>query len=82
MGEGRASGVPWGEGLGKGDWGRLEGSDGFHFGISPFSSGVLAWSRILHDQELLIVANTHTQLTPMLSSAVRFLMPYVAQGGA
>jgi len=35
--------------------------DGFHFGISPFSSGVLAWSRILHDQELLIVANTHTQ---------------------
>jgi len=26
MGEGRASGVPWGEGLGKGDLGRLEGS--------------------------------------------------------
>jgi len=26
MGEGRASGVPWGEGLGQGDLGRLEGS--------------------------------------------------------
>ena len=25
MGEGRASGVPWGDGLGKGDFGRLEG---------------------------------------------------------
>jgi hypothetical protein len=35
--------------------------DGVHFGISPFASGVLAWSRLLHDQELLIVANTHTQ---------------------
>src|SRR5262249_41675321 len=35
--------------------------DGFHFGISPFAPGVLAWSRILNDQELLIVANTNTQ---------------------
>jgi hypothetical protein len=32
--------------------------DSVNFGISPFTSGVLAWSRILNDQEVLIVANT------------------------
>jgi glycosidase len=30
------------------------------FGISPFPSGVLAFSRILNDQEVLVVANTNT----------------------
>jgi hypothetical protein len=35
--------------------------DGVHFGISPFPSGVLAFSRILQDQEIVIVANTNTQ---------------------
>ena len=34
--------------------------DSVNFGISPFPSGVLAWSRILNDQEVLIVANTNT----------------------
>ena len=32
-----------------------------HFGISPFASGILSFSRILSDQEVLIVANTSTQ---------------------
>ncbi|MFO0870131.1 MAG: alpha-amylase family glycosyl hydrolase [Pirellulales bacterium] len=32
--------------------------DGVHFGISPFPAGVLAYSRILNDQEVLVVANT------------------------
>lgn len=34
--------------------------DGDHFGISSFSPGILAWSRILNDQEVLVVANTST----------------------
>lgn len=34
--------------------------DGVNFGVSPYSGGVLAWSRILNDQEVLIVANTNT----------------------
>lgn len=35
--------------------------DGIHFGVSPFSPGVLAFSRILNNREVLIVANTNTQ---------------------
>jgi glycosidase len=35
--------------------------DGIHFGISPFAPGVLAFSRILNDQEVLVLANTSTQ---------------------
>ena len=35
--------------------------DSIHFGISPFPSGVLAFSRILQDQEIVIMANTNTQ---------------------
>lgn len=34
--------------------------DGVTFGISSFSPGVIAFSRILHDQEVLVVANTQT----------------------
>ncbi|HLZ86422.1 MAG TPA: alpha-amylase family glycosyl hydrolase, partial [Puia sp.] len=37
--------------------------DAFHFGISPFPGGILAWSRILNDEEVLIVANTNTSIT-------------------
>jgi glycosidase len=33
--------------------------DGVHFGISPFDGGVLAFSRILDNQEVLVVANTN-----------------------
>lgn len=32
--------------------------DGVNFGHSPFSGGVLAYSRILNDSEVLVVANT------------------------
>jgi glycosidase len=35
--------------------------DGVHFGISGFRGGVLAFSRILNEQETLVVANTETQ---------------------
>jgi len=35
--------------------------DGVHFGFSNFSGGILAFSRILSDQEVVVVANTNTQ---------------------
>lgn len=35
--------------------------DGVHFGASPFAPGVIAFSRILNNQEILIVANANTQ---------------------
>lgn len=35
--------------------------DGFHFGISRFPAGVLAFSRILNDREAMVVANTSTE---------------------
>jgi glycosidase len=34
--------------------------DSSNFGISQFPAGVLAWSRILNDSEVLLVANTNT----------------------
>jgi glycosidase len=34
--------------------------DGIHFGVSTFPEGVLAFSRILNDQEVVVVANTNT----------------------
>jgi len=35
--------------------------DGVQFGYSPYAPGVLAFSRILNDREVLVVANAHTQ---------------------
>jgi glycosidase len=35
--------------------------DGSTFGLSTFESGVLAFSRILNDEEVVVVANTHTE---------------------
>lgn len=35
--------------------------DGVHFGTSPFAPGVLAFSRILNNREVLVVANANTQ---------------------
>jgi hypothetical protein len=35
--------------------------DGVHFGISNSAHGIVALSRILQDQEVLVVANTNTQ---------------------
>jgi glycosidase len=32
--------------------------DGFNFGVSAFAAGIIAWSRILNDAEVVIVANT------------------------
>ena len=35
--------------------------DGVHFGVSPFAPGVLAFTRILNNREVLVVANASTQ---------------------
>jgi len=35
--------------------------DGVNFGLSPFPSGVIAFSRILNNQEVVVVANTNLQ---------------------
>lgn len=32
--------------------------DSINFGISPYTGGILAWSRILNDREVLVIANT------------------------
>jgi glycosidase len=34
--------------------------DGVNFGIAPYAGGVMAWSRILNDAEVVVVANTNT----------------------
>jgi glycosidase len=34
--------------------------DGVSFGVSPFPGGILAWSRILNDAEVVLVANTNS----------------------
>lgn len=34
--------------------------DHINFGVSPFPSGILAFSRILNDEEVIVVANTST----------------------
>jgi glycosidase len=36
--------------------------DSVNFAVSTFAGGVIAWSRILNDQEVVVVANTHTTL--------------------
>ena len=41
-----------------------------HFGFSPYNEGVLAWSRILADQERTIIANTSTSTPQNLSVIV------------
>jgi hypothetical protein len=35
--------------------------DGIHFGVSASAPGIISYSRILSEQEILIVANTDTQ---------------------
>ena len=35
--------------------------DGVHFGVSASTPGIVSYSRILSEQEVLIVANTNTQ---------------------
>jgi glycosidase len=43
--------------------------DGRNFGVSPFKNGVLAFSRILNDAEVVVVANTN-KTTPMSSYVI------------
>ena len=42
---------------------RQVAGDGQHFDVSRFRGGVLAWSRILSDEEVTVVANTSTTAT-------------------
>jgi glycosidase len=44
--------------------------DGQTFGISPFPHGVLAFSRILNDEEVVVVANTSTDRSQSLDVIV------------
>jgi glycosidase len=44
--------------------------DGRSFGVSNFASGVMAFSRILNDQEVLVAANTSTSQTIALDVIV------------
>lgn len=37
--------------------------DGSHFGLSDGAPGIIAFARILQDQEVLVVANTNTQIS-------------------
>jgi glycosidase len=46
--------------------------DGQTFGISGFQNGVLAFSRILNDQEVVVVANTDATTSPELDVIVDF----------
>jgi glycosidase len=41
--------------------------DGYNFGISPYPNGILAWSRIINDEEVLIVANASTTQSQAVS---------------
>ena len=55
--------------------------DGVNFAISPFQGGVLAFSRILNDEEVIVVANTATT-GPALSLDVIVDMVLSTPGGA
>jgi glycosidase len=44
--------------------------DGSNFGVSPFAPGVVAFSRILNDQEVLVAANTSTSTAASFDAIV------------
>lgn len=46
--------------------------DGTNFGISQFPQGVIAFSRILNDQEVVVAANTNPTLAQQLDVVVDF----------
>jgi glycosidase len=46
--------------------------NGIDFGYSPYKKGILAFSRILNNQEMLIVANTHPAESNFIHIAVDF----------
>jgi glycosidase len=53
------------------------------FGYSPYNQGVLAFSRILNDREVLVVVNTHTSASLSVSVVVDAnLHPLTSSGGA
>jgi hypothetical protein len=52
---------------------------GNNFGVSPYKGGVLAFSRILMDQEILVVANTDTQSAHTLSVIVDLTLNSAAE---
>ena len=49
---------------------RQVSGDGQNFGISPFPQGVLAFSRILNDEEVVVVANTNPSVAQSLDVIV------------
>jgi glycosidase len=51
--------------------------DGQTFGISPFPQGVLAFSRILNDEEVIVAANTNTTQGQSLDIIVDFQLSTV-----
>ncbi|MBO9562596.1 MAG: hypothetical protein J7621_07475 [Niastella sp.] len=51
---------------------RMCSGDGLHFGYSPFAGGILAFSRILNEQEILVVANTNPVQTTTIFIQVDF----------
>ena len=48
--------------------------DHIHFGISPYPGGVIAWSRILNDEEVLVVANTNTTTPQDVDVILEFVL--------
>ncbi|WP_427160583.1 alpha-amylase family glycosyl hydrolase [Aliinostoc sp. HNIBRCY26] len=48
--------------------------DRINYGISPYSPGVLAFSRILNDQEVVVVANTNIEKTESVYVIVDYHM--------
>ncbi|HEX3047468.1 MAG TPA: alpha-amylase family glycosyl hydrolase [Bacillota bacterium] len=52
----------------------IAGKDGDIFGISPYKNGVLAYSRILNDEEIVIVLNTNTEINQELHIVVDYTL--------
>ena len=48
--------------------------DGVTFGVSGFPQGVIAYSRILNDQEVVVVANTNPTLSQQLDVILEVLL--------
>lgn len=52
--------------------------DGRSFGVSPFRPGVLAFSRVLSDEEVVVVANAH----PESAASVEVVVDHALHAGA
>jgi glycosidase len=48
--------------------------NGAEFGISPYSQGILAFSRILNDTEIVVIMNTHTTESRQVDVIVDFAL--------